>query len=109
MSLAVRVVCRPEVAAGFALAGLRATEAANPEEAGERVRGLRAEAAVGVILLQDSLYEGLPEDARRELGRRPLPMVVPFPGPAWTPRPEGAEAYIVELLRQVVGYRVRLR
>jgi vacuolar-type H+-ATPase subunit F/Vma7 len=109
MSLAVRVVCRPEVAAGFALAGLRAAEAKTPEEAGERVRELRGEAAIGVILLQDSLYDGLPEDARREFGRRPLPMIVPFPGPAWAARPEGAEAYIVELLRQVVGYRVRLR
>jgi hypothetical protein len=34
---------------------------------------------------------------------------VPFPGPAWEARGEAAEAYIVELLRQVIGYRVRLR
>jgi hypothetical protein len=36
-------------------------------------------------------------------------MLVPFPGPAWSERAEAAEAYIVELLRQVIGYRVRLK
>jgi hypothetical protein len=33
---------------------------------------------------------------------------VPFPGPAWGPPREGAEAYIAELLRRAIGYRVRL-
>ncbi|HXW96481.1 MAG TPA: V-type ATP synthase subunit F, partial [Gemmatimonadales bacterium] len=64
---------------------------------------------VGVILLEDTLYEHLPEELHRALGRRALPMVVPFPGPRWEARPESAEAYVIELLRQVVGYRVRLR
>jgi hypothetical protein len=35
-------------------------------------------------------------------------MVVPFPGPTWVVRPP-AEEYIVELLRQAIGYRVRIR
>jgi len=109
MSLAVRAVCRPEVAGAFALAGVRAVEAATPPDAAARVAELRAQSDVGVILLEDSLYDRLPEESRREFGRRPLPMIVPFPGPKWEARPEDAEAYIVELLRQVVGYRVRLR
>jgi vacuolar-type H+-ATPase subunit F/Vma7 len=64
---------------------------------------------VGVILIEDTLYNQLPDELHREFGRRALPMLVPFPGPLWQVRPEAAEAYIVELLRQVVGYRVRLR
>jgi hypothetical protein len=36
-------------------------------------------------------------------------MVLPVPGPEWGKRRSTAEAYIVELLRQVIGYRVRLR
>jgi hypothetical protein len=51
----------------------------------------------------------LPDELQREFGRRPLPMLVPFPGPVWEVQEESAEAYVVELLRQVVGYRVRLR
>jgi hypothetical protein len=34
-------------------------------------------------------------------------MVVPFPSPSWTAPAEGPEAYIAELLRQAIGYRVR--
>jgi vacuolar-type H+-ATPase subunit F/Vma7 len=108
MSLSVRAVCRADVAAGFGLAGLHAVEAATPGETGDRLRELRASPDVGVILIEDTLYDQLPEDLRRELGRRALPLLVPFPGPLWELRAESAEAYIVELLRQVVGYRVRL-
>jgi vacuolar-type H+-ATPase subunit F/Vma7 len=109
MSQTVLAICRPDVAAGYGLAGLRTIEAQSPAEAGDRLRELRTEPDVGVILLEDTLYDELPEDLRRELGRRPLPMIVPFPGPRWRVTPESAEAYIVELLRQVVGYRVRLK
>lgn len=106
---ALRVLCRPEVAAGFALAGLRPVEAATPEAGAAATRDLLGEPDVGVALVEDAFYDALPEELRRQLGRRPLPLIVPFPGPTWTPRPAGAEAYIVELLRQVIGYRVRLR
>ncbi len=110
MAYGVRVLCRPETAGGFALAGLKSVEVeGGGEERALRLRELLDEPEVGVILMEDRLYDALPEDLRRQLGRRPLPMVVPFPGPAWAVRPEAAEAYIVELLRQVIGYRVRLR
>ena len=109
MSLTVQAVCRPDVAAGFGLAGLRCIEALGPSEAGDRLRELRARPEVGVILIEDTLYDGLSEELRLEFGRRALPMLVPFPGPLWELREESAEAYIVELLRQVVGYRVRLK
>jgi vacuolar-type H+-ATPase subunit F/Vma7 len=63
---------------------------------------------VGVVLLEDRLYDDLPEETRRAISSSPLPMVVPFPGPTWAVRPP-AEEYIVELLRQAIGYRVRIR
>jgi hypothetical protein len=43
------------------------------------------------------------------MDRSPLPMVIPFPAAAWAPGREAAEAYLVEILRQAIGYRVRLR
>ena len=109
MDYALRIVCRPEVAAGFALAGLRPTEVATPEAGAAELRDMLAQPDVGVALVQDTIYDALPEDLRRRVGRRPLPMLIPFPGPAWGARPAEAEAYIVELLRQVIGYRVRLK
>jgi vacuolar-type H+-ATPase subunit F/Vma7 len=106
---ALRVVCRPEVAAGFALAGLAPVTAATPEASAAAVRELLEQHDVGVVLVEDSCYAALPDDLQRQVGHRPLPLVVPFPGPTWTERPGRADAYIVELLRQVIGYRVRLR
>jgi vacuolar-type H+-ATPase subunit F/Vma7 len=109
MAYGVRVLARPEVGTGFSLAGLRPVEVASPDQARERLPELLATPDVGVVLVEEGLYEGLPEELRRQLGRRPLPLVVPFPEPAWVRRAELAEAYIVELLRQVIGYRVRLK
>lgn len=109
MSYGVRVLCRPEVAAGFGLAGARVVEAGTTEEGVACLRELLVQPDVGVVLVEEGLHDRLPEDVRRRLGRNPLPMVVPFPGPVWEERPEAAESYIVELLRRVIGYRVRLR
>lgn len=109
MAYRVRVLCRPEIGAGFALAGLEVVDAATAEQGRERLEDLLAQRDVGVVLMEEGLYDGLPEDVRRQLGRRPLPMVVPFPEPTWGERAETPEAYIVELLRQVIGYRVRLK
>lgn len=105
----VRVLCRPELAAGFALAGLPTREAPSPAAGARQVEDAMDDPGVGVVLVEDAMYDALPDELRRRIGRRPLPMVVPFPGPAWAARPEEAAGYIVELLRQVIGYRVRLR
>ena len=109
MKTRIRILSRPDVAPGFELAGMKTVEATRPEETADRLTELSEDPRVGVVLIQDALYESLPEQIRPRIAKRPLPMVVPFPGPAWVLRPEGAEAYVVELLRQVVGYRVRLR
>jgi len=109
MSYTVRAVSHGDLAAGFELAGLRSSEARTPEEAGQRLRDFHEQPEVGVVLIEENLYNALPEELHREFGRRPLPMIVPFPGPRWVAVPESAEAYIVELLRQVVGYRVKLK
>jgi len=108
-SLGVRVLCRPEIATGFALAGLRPVEAASARDAAERLRDLFAASDIGVVLIEEGFYDALPGDLRREVGRRAVPMVVPFPEPARVPPGEEAETYIVELLGQVIGYRVRLK
>lgn len=109
MSYAVHVVCPPEVEAGFALAGLHTSSVGTPAEGNECVRELMSRPDVGVILLEERLHAALSNDVRRELARRPLPIVVPFPGPNSVARAEGPDSYILELLREAIGYRVRLR
>ncbi len=109
MRYKVQVIGRPHTASGFALAGFAAVEAATPAEGAARTLEAAADPTVGVLLVEETIYSALPEPARQALGRRPLPMVIPFPGPAWLPGREAAEAYLVEILRQAIGYRVRLR
>ena len=104
----VRVLCRPAIAAGFRLAGLAPDEAENAAEGARRLAALIEQPDAGVVLVQQDFYAALPEADRRGLSRRPLPLVVPFPAPTWVPPLEGPEAFITELLRQAIGYRVRL-
>ena len=109
MSYAVRVICRPEVSQGFGLAGLRVSEAENGSDAAARLHDLLTDRETGIVLTQQRLYDDFPDDVRKSIARRPLPMIVPFPDPSRETKRDAAEAYIIELLRQVVGYRVRLR
>ncbi len=109
MTGAVYVIATPEVSPGFQLAGTRPSTAATPEECAHRLQELLAEPDCAMILVEDRLYDGLPEETRRNLGDRAIPLVVPFPGPAAREGAAPFEERIVELLRQAIGYRVRLR
>jgi vacuolar-type H+-ATPase subunit F/Vma7 len=104
----VRVVSRQALASGFALAGLAVVPARDAAEAADAVARCAADADVGVVLLDDALYASVPREVRARWDRRALPIVVPVPAPAWD-RPGAAEAYILDILRQAIGYRVRPR
>ena len=108
MSPVLRVVCRPAIADGFALAGVRALAAADALEAARVIDVLLEAPEVGVVLVDQALHDGMPEERRRALEDRALPVVVPFPGPR---REEGPppESELLDLLRRAIGYRVRLR
>lgn len=108
MSHSVTVVCRPQVAIGFMLVGLRPIEVDDAQAAAARLLELASDRDSGVILIEEPLHNGLPPETRRALDRRALPMLVPFPGPAWAAPATAAREYVVELLRQAIGYRVRL-
>jgi vacuolar-type H+-ATPase subunit F/Vma7 len=107
MELTVHVLCSPEVAAGFELAGVL-VDAADETTAGDAMRRLAADPAAGIVLVEERLRRALPEDLMLRLDRQPTPLVVPFPSPSWG-GPGVKEEYVMEILRQAVGYRVRPR
>ena len=104
----VRVVSRPALAAGLELAGLAVTSAADAVQASAAISRFAADVEVGIVLVDAELYRALPRDLRMRLERQALPVIVPLPSPRWDERSE-AEAYILEMLRQAIGYRVRAR
>ncbi|MFW5947793.1 MAG: V-type ATP synthase subunit F [Gemmatimonadota bacterium] len=101
------VLCRPEVATGFLLAGLDVRRARDAGAAADALAELRRDVGDAVVLVQDTLYDEL--DARQLKRDEGALLVVPFPDPAWEEEPSAAEEYLVEMLRRAVGYRVRLR
>lgn len=109
MKRSVRIVCRSELAPGFALAGLQIDEARTAAEGAARIAALAQDPGVGLLLADEACWAALPESERRALVRKPLPLIVPFPGPAWAPAAAAPEAHLAEILRQALGYRVRLR
>jgi vacuolar-type H+-ATPase subunit F/Vma7 len=104
----VRLLCRSVVASGFELAGMVVTRADDGAAAAEALKQLAADADVGALLIDDVLYRALPRDLLTRLDRQGLPLVAPVPTPRWDERSE-AEAYVLEILRRAVGYRVRPR
>ena len=107
MELNVRVLCRPEIAAGFELAGLKVDEV-DEAGAGETMRRIAADEATGIVLVEERLRRALPEDLMQRLDRQAAIVVVPFPSPSWGAT-RAADEYVLEILRQAVGYRVRSR
>lgn len=103
----MRVVCRPELAVGFELAGM-SVEGCDEASAPEVVKQLAAMPTVGVVLIEKRLHRSLPDDLRKTIDRRAWPLLVEFPSPSWE-EATAAEEYVLELLRQAVGYRVRPR
>lgn len=104
----VRVVTRPELAAGFALAGIDVTRAKDAAAATDAVAREATDASVGIVLVDQVLYDTIPRDVRTRWDRYASALIVPIPAPAWE-RAGAAEAYILDILRQAIGYRVRPR
>jgi vacuolar-type H+-ATPase subunit F/Vma7 len=104
----VRVVMRASRAAGFELAGLAVEHAADGRAAADAVARWAGDEDVGVVLVDDNLYKALPGDLLRRLERQAVPVIVSVPVPRWDERSD-AEAFILEILRQAIGYRVRPR
>lgn len=104
---AVRVLCSPEIAAGFELAGLRPVTATDSVAARAQLAAWAVDPAVGIVLIEDRLHRALPADFVSRLESQPRPLVAPFPGPHFEAA-EAAEDRFVEMLRRAIGYRVRL-
>ncbi len=105
----LRVIGGPAACTGFSLAGLPTTEASDAVHGAALLQAFADRSDVGVLLVEQGLLDAMPDAERQELLARPMPVIVPFPAPAWEERAEGAESYVLELLRRAIGYRVRLQ
>jgi len=100
------VVTTPGLSAGFSLAGVEVLSAADGPATVRALEGL--DGRTGVVLVDERLYRDVPDELRRTLHRAAELVVIPIPGPDWSDESK-AQAYIVEILRRAIGYRVRLK
>jgi len=109
MKAAVRVICRPETALGFALSGLQPIEATTGDAAAASLAGLAATPGKGgIVLIESALHGALPPTTRRQILRDGAPLLMPFPGPEVAAGAAHDEE-LLEVLRRAIGYRLRLR
>jgi vacuolar-type H+-ATPase subunit F/Vma7 len=106
---AVRGIASPPVASGLRLAGIPTEAVSDGDAAAARLGAMAADRDLGILLVEERLLDAIPPVVRREVERRPAPIIVPVPPPAWGEPPADAEGLILELLRRAVGYRVKLR
>lgn len=100
------VITDPETATGFRLAGAEVREATTPQEALEHLRYF-VTLDYGLVAVNEALLEGTADERVRMLRGRDLPIIVPFPSPQV--EIESGEAYIARLVKEHIGFYVKLR
>lgn len=100
------IITDPETATGFRLAGAEVQEAHTPAEALEHLRQFIT-LDFGLVAVNEALLEGTADDRARLLRGRDLPIIVPFPAPQ--AEIESGESYIARLVKEHIGFYVKLR
>jgi len=100
------IITDPETATGFRLAGAEVREAATSREALEHLRSF-VTLDYGLVAVNEALLEGTEDERTRMLRGRDLPIIVPFPAPQV--EIESGEAYIARLVKEHIGFYVKLR
>ena len=109
MRWTVRGIASTPVASGLRLAGIPTDAVDDGDTAAARIGALAADRELGILVVEERLLDAVPPVVRREVERRPAPIIVPLPTPAWGEPPRDAGSLILDLLRRAIGYRVKLR
>ncbi len=102
----VIVITDAETATGFRLAGVEVREATSPQQTLEQVKTLLP-LDYGLVAVNEELLKGLDEDLSRLMRGRDTPIIVPFPAPK--AHLESGEDYIARLVKEHIGFYVKLR
>jgi V/A-type H+-transporting ATPase subunit F len=102
----VAVITDPETATGFRLAGVEVREASDGQQALEQLRTLLP-LDYGLVAVNEELLAGMGDAVSRLMRDRDLPILVPFPAPR--ARIEAGEEYIARLVKEHIGFYVKLR
>ncbi len=104
-------IFRDELAAGFTLAGVEVSRVRDSAGAREVLQGVTDGTEYGLVIIEESLLEGLEERERERLDALNIPLVVPVPGELrWRTEAEPpADDAVARLIRRAVGYQLDIR
>ncbi len=102
----VAVVTDSETATGFRLAGVEVREADSASAALAQLKTLLSQ-DYGLVAVNEDLLKGTEEDLARAMRDRDMPIIVPFPAPK--AHIESGQDYIARLVKQHIGFFVKLR
>jgi len=102
----IAFITPPDARYGFSLTGIfqQAVESAALEDA---LKKNMDEANTGLIIIDERLLSGMPEDRFQEMERGWNGILLVLPSPVQPPA--GAEDYASRLIRRAIGYHVRLK
>lgn len=102
----IAFITPPDAGYGFQLGGIPQQVAELPDVEKSLQRAM-AEPENGLVIVDERLLRGLPEDRLRELERgwRGILLVLPSP----VKPPAEVEDYAARLIRRAIGYHVRLK
>ncbi|HTE04226.1 MAG TPA: V-type ATP synthase subunit F [bacterium] len=106
MAYRVAVITDAETATGFRLAGVEVREAADAKAALEHLRAL-VSVDYGLLAVNEALLQGTEDEVARLMRDRELPIIIPFPAPK--AQLESGEDYIARLVKEHIGFFVKLR
>lgn len=102
----VAVVTDSETATGFRLAGVEVFEADSPSAALAHLQTLLMH-DYGLVAINEDLLHGIEDELARAMRGRDMPIIVPFPAPK--AQLESGEEYIARLVKEHIGFFVKLR
>ncbi len=102
------VIAGPEVAQGFRLAGFEAFPALTPEEAKARLEALIATGAYALVAVEEALLPDPERAVERAMRGRDLPVLLTIPGPQEAFKGVDVEAYMRNLVRETLGFDIKL-
>lgn len=102
----ITFITTPDAEYGFSLAGITHRTGAE-EDAEEMMRKMTSEPNTGLIIVDERLIKGMPEDRLREIEHVFPGIILVLPSPE-KPPPE-VEDYAARLIRRAIGYHVRVK
>lgn len=100
-----------DLGAGFSLAGVDVITANGPAQALELLRDSSKSRSWGIIIVDESLLEGVDEREKNAFFERTIPLVITIPGAMhWVDLEKGSsDDFVARLIRRAVGYQLNIQ